>query len=68
MSQVQLSYYRLYLQHYLDDQGISDYYDDDFLEARSAAAEEEYENVRRDGLTADQAQERAMAVLLEDLS
>ena len=40
---------------------------EDFLEERADAAEEEYENARREGLTVDQAQERAMAVLLDDM-
>lgn len=60
----ELSYYRLYLQRVLREQGDTAI-SDDFLDERSAAAEEEFEESRRDGLTVDQAQERAMSVLLE---
>ena len=64
----ELSYYRLSLQRYLQEQGDVSLCNDDFLDARSGAAEEEYENARRDGLTVDQAQERAMSVLFDGLS
>lgn len=60
-----LSYYRLYLQRVIEEQGDASLYDDDFLSERTDAAEEEFENARRDGLTVDQAQERAMSVLLD---
>ena len=40
-------------------------FDDAFVDERAAAAEKAFEESRRDGLTVDQAQERAMSVLLE---
>lgn len=61
-----LSYYRLYLQHVLQSRDMTSL-DDDVLDERSAAAEEEYENARREGLTVVQAQERAVSVLLENI-
>lgn len=63
-----LSYYRLYLQRFLQEQGDDSLLNEEFLNERASAAEEEYETARRDGLTVDQAQERAMSVLLEGLS
>ena len=38
---------------------------DGFIDSRSELAEREYEERRRDGLTVDQAQERAITVLME---
>ena len=61
----ELSYYRLYLLRFLKEQEDERANDDEFIDARSDAAEIEYEERRRDGLTVDQAQECAMAVLLE---
>lgn len=61
----ELSYYRLYLLRFLKEQEDERANDDEFIEARADAAEIEYEERRRDGLTVDQAQELAMAVLLE---
>lgn len=61
----ELSYYRLYLLRYLREQEDERATDEEFIDARSDAAEKEYEERRRDGLTVDQAQELAMAVLLE---
>ena len=56
----ELSYYRLYLQRVMQEIGEPTFDDD-----RAAAAEKAFEESRRDGLTVDQAQERAMSVLLE---
>ena len=64
----ELSYYRLYLLRFLKEQEDERANDDEFIDARSAAAEIEYEERRRDGLTVDQGQECAMAVLLEGLA
>ena len=64
----EMSYYRRYLQHLLGEWGEEHKYGDDFLDERADAAEEEYENARREGLTVDQAQELAMAVLLNGMS
>ena len=61
----ELSYYRLYLLRFLKEQEDERSNDDEFIDARADAAEIEYEERRRDGLTVDQAQELAMAVLLE---
>jgi hypothetical protein len=61
----ELSYYRLYLLRFLKEQEDERANDDEFIDARADAAEKEYEERRRDGLTVDQAQELAMAVLLE---
>ena len=61
----ELSYYRLYLLRFLKEQEDERANDDEFIDARADAAEIEYEERRRDGLTVDQAQELAMAVLLE---
>ena len=61
----ELSYYRLYLLRYLREQEDERATDEEFIDARADAAEKEDEERRRDGLTVDQAQELAMAVLLE---
>ena len=60
----ELSYYRLYLQRVMQEIGEPTF-DDAFVEERVNAAEVEFEELRRNGLTVDQAQERAMSVLLE---
>ena len=60
----ELSYYRLYLQRVMQEIGEPTF-DDAFVEERVNAAEVEFEDSRRSGLTVDQAQERAMSVLLE---
>lgn len=60
----ELSYYRLYLQRVMQEIGEPTF-DDAFVEERVNAAEVEFEESRRNGLTVDQAQERAMSVLLE---
>ena len=61
------SYYRLYLLYHLREQGDERATDEDFINTRAESAEKEWEERRRDGLTVDQAQEMAMAVLLEGL-
>lgn len=61
----EMSYYRLYLKKYLVDTNDPRKSVDDFIESRSELAEIEFEDARRDGLTVDQAQERAIAVLME---
>lgn len=63
----EMSYYRLYLLHLKKEWGVMFTMSDDELDERADAAEEEYENARRDGLTVDQAQERAMSILLDGL-
>ena len=61
----ELSYYRLYLKKYLVDTDDPRKDVDDFIDSRAELAEREYEERRRDGLTVDQAQERAIAVLTD---
>ena len=61
----ELSYYRLYLKKFLTDTDDPRKDVDDFIEAHAELAEREYEERRRDGLTVDQAQERAITVLME---
>ena len=68
MPKKEMSYYRLYLQRLLSEWGEENRVSEDFLDERADAAEEEYEKARREGLTVDQAQERAMAVLLDEMS
>ena len=63
----ELSFYCLYLMYHLREQGDERATDEDFINSRADAAEIEWEERRRDGLTVDQAQEMAMAVLLEGL-
>lgn len=60
-----LSYYRLYLKKYLVDTDDPRKNVDGFIDSRSELAEKEFEERRRDGLTVDQAQERAITVLME---
>ena len=67
MPKKEISYYRLYLQRLLKEWDEENRVSEDFLDERADAAEAEYEDARRDGLTVDQAQERAMAVLLVDM-
>ena len=61
----ELSYYRLYLKKYLVDTDDPRKNVDDFIDSRAELAEREYEERRRDGLTVDQAQERAIAILMD---
>ena len=61
----ELSYYRLYLLRFLKEQEDERANDDEFIDARADAAEIEYEERRRDGMSVFEAQECAMAVLLE---
>ena len=61
----ELSYYRLYLKKYLIDTDDPRKDVDDFIDSRAELSEVEIEEARRDGLTVDQAQERAIAVLME---
>ena len=67
----EMSYYRRYLQRLKEEWGtgfpVSDPVSDEVLDDLADAAEEKYENARRDGLTVDQAQELAMAVLVDGI-
>ena len=63
----EMSYYRRYLQRLKEEWGIGLPVSDEVLDDLADAAEEKYENARRDGLTVDQAQELAMAVLVDGI-
>ena len=63
----ELSFFRLYLKKYLTDTENPLMDDDEFINARADEAEIEFEERRRDGLTVYQAQELALAVLMEGL-
>jgi len=63
----EMSYYRRYLQRLKEEWGIGFHVSDEVLDDLADAAEEKYENARRDGLTVDQAQELAMAVLVDGI-
>ena len=63
----ELSYYRLYLKKYLTDTDDPRKEVNDFIDSRTELAEREYEERRRDGLTVDQAQERAIEVLMDEV-
>lgn len=64
----ELSYYGMYLRKFLEETDSSKKNDETFINERADAAEIEYEERRRDGLTVDQAQECAMAVLVAGIS
>ena len=63
----EMSYYRRYLQRLKEEWGTGFPVSDEVLDDLADAAEEKYENARRDGLTVDQAQELAMAVLVDGI-
>ena len=63
----ELSYYRLYLKKYLTETDDPRKNVEAFIDSRAELAEAEFEERRRDGMTVDQAQERAMEVLMEEL-
>jgi hypothetical protein len=63
----ELSYYGLYLLSFLNENHPERLPDTDFIETRSALADDVYEQSRREGHTVEQAQELAMTALLKDL-
>ena len=63
----ELDYYALYLQKYLTDTGDKRKDDEGFIRSRAELAAQEFEEARRDGLTVDQAQERAIEILMEGI-
>lgn len=65
---IEFSYFSLSLKSYFQDVGDERANDAAFINERAALAEEAFEERRRDGMTVDQAQELAMAVLMEGLS
>lgn len=68
MARKRVSYYELYLKRYLQDIGHPKSDDQEFITMRADAAAEEAENSARQGLSVAQAEESAMAVLLEGLT
>ena len=62
-----MSYYRRYLELLKRQYGNGFLIEDGKLDELADAAEERYEEARRDGLTVDQAQELAMEMLLEGI-
>ena len=62
-----MSYYRRYLELLKRQYGSGFLIKDGKLDELADAAEERYEEARRDGLTVGQAQELAMEVLLEGI-
>ncbi len=63
----ELSYYGLYLLSFLNENHPERLPDTDFIETRSALADDTYEQSRREGHSVEQAQEMAMTALLKDL-
>ncbi len=63
----EMSSYRRYLQRLKEEWGTGFPVSNEVLDDLSDAAEKNYENARRDGLTVDQAQEFAMAVLVDGI-
>ena len=67
--QVEMSYYGLYLKAYFEDHPEDENLNnDDFIDARSDQASEEFERLRREGVPVSQAHEGAMSVLLSGIS
>lgn len=64
----QLSYYEMYLRKYLEEIDSPMKHDEEFIKERTDSAEVEFEERRRDGYTVTQAQECAIAVLVNGLS
>jgi len=66
--QIEMSYYGLYLRAYFEDHPEDEYLNnDDFIEARSDQASEEFERLRLEGASVSQAHEGAMSVLLSGI-
>ena len=64
---IDFTYYALYLKKYLTDAEDTRKDDDDFINARSDMAAGVLESERRSGSFAEQAQESAMAVLMDGI-
>ena len=64
---IDFSYYSLFLKKLLQDIGDSRADDVEFISEYAERAEIEFEESRRSGLTVDQAQERAMSVLISGI-
>jgi len=63
----ELSYYGLYLQHYLQESRFQQASDADFIDGCATLAAETFERARREGYSVDGAQELAMEALLSGL-
>ena len=63
----ELSYYGLYLRHYLQENRFEQASDADFISSRAALAAETFGRARCEGYSVDGAQELAMGVLLDGL-
>ena len=64
---IDFSYFSLYLKNYLTDAGDVRKDDDEFINARGDMAAGVLEGERRSGSSAEQAQESAMAVLMDGI-
>lgn len=68
MPKKDISYWALYLKRYLTEEDDPRKDDDAFIDARAELAAATMEETRlQDGLTVNQAEERAIAVLMEGL-
>lgn len=68
MPKKDISYWALYLKRYLTEEDDPRKDDDAFIDARAELAAATMEETRlREGLTVNQAEERAIAVLMEGL-
>lgn len=68
MPKKDISYWALYLKKYLTDENDPRKDDDAFIDARAELAAATMEETRlKEGLTVNQAEERAIAVLIEGL-
>ena len=63
----ELSYYGLYLRHYLQENRFEQASDADFISSRAALAAETFGRTRCEGYSVDSAQEQAMEALLDGL-
>lgn len=64
---IDFSYFSLYLKKYLTDAGDARKDDDEFINARGDMAAGVLEGERRSGSSVEQAQESAMAVLMDGI-
>lgn len=65
MKEREFSFFRLYLKKYLTETNNPLKDNNEFINTRADDAEVDFEERRRDGMTVEQAQELAMAVLME---
>lgn len=65
---IDFSYFALYLKRHLQETGDIMADDNDFINSRATKAEDTYEECRRSGMGVFESQEAAMSILTEDLS